>query len=142
MSFFNDVMPISVYGVKVLAVMTKEQSDIVKLVYRRFMDNETETWTDLDSNLELFSYLSDEELIQEAKVKFFHHSQGTFRCMTEHPQEVCFSPFILQAVESILNLHDETRTVIHPNNLYLLSYYLVLSEMKMIFSVPKLNASS
>jgi hypothetical protein len=118
-------------------MMTKEQSDIVKMVFNRFIDNETETWTDLDSNLELFGYLSDEELIQEAKAKFSYHSEGSFRCLQNHNPDVCFAPFILEAVESILNLHDETRTAIHPNNLYVLKYYLVMSEMRMIYSVMK-----
>jgi hypothetical protein len=115
-------------------MMTKDQSEIVKMVYKRFMDNESdEEWDDIDNNLEFFSYLTDSELIKETKIKIKEHSTGVFRCRQEHDQQYCFAPFVLEAVEVIVALYNETE-VLHPKNAYILSYYLVMSEMGLIFS--------
>lgn len=114
-------------------MMTKERSDIVKMVYTRFIESEQEIWTDLDCNLEFMGYLTDAEMILECKAKFDKHCFGVLRCNQEHGPDKCLAPYILEAVEYILDLYSETGQL-HPKNYYLLSYYLALSEMKMIFN--------
>lgn len=122
-------------------MMSKEEAEIVKMVYNRFIGNESETWSGLDDNMELFSWLSDGECINESKMKFFYDSVGTFRCTKEHEQEKCFAPYVLEAVEAILRLWDVSGEL-HQKNRYILDYYLVMSELRIIYSVPKLSASS
>jgi len=112
-------------------MMDEEEIEIVKLVYNRFMDNEDNQWTDIDNNLEFFSYLTDKELVKESKIKTYEHERG-IRCSQEHGQVNCFAPYILEAVEIILKLYDETKEL-HPKNAYILSYYLVMGEMGLIY---------
>lgn len=114
-------------------MMTKEESEAVKIVYNRLIDSEEENWSHIDDNLELCSYLSDSELIAECSIKYLSHSQGVFRCSQDHPIEFCMAPRFLHAVETILTLYCQTQQL-HPKNKYILEYYLTMSEMKMIFS--------
>ncbi len=114
-------------------MMTKEESDAVKIVYNRLMDSEEENWSPIDDNLELCSYLSDSELVTESSIKYVVHSQGVFRCSQEHDLQFCMAPRILDAVEAILALYWQTKEL-HPKNKYILEYYLTMSEMGMIFS--------
>ncbi len=113
--------------------MSKDQSEVVKTVYLRLIDNESDDWTDLDSNLEIFGWLSDEELLAEVKVKQDRHSKGVLRCPINHDGLVpCFAPTILEAVEAIVSLYD-SKGALHEKNRYVLTYYLVMSEMGLIF---------
>lgn len=118
-------------------MMTTEQSAVVKTVYARFMDSEggelEHSWTGLDDNLELFSWLSDTDIAREASVKAETHRHGTFRCHNVHEQQHCFAPYILEAVQAILDLYEKTGDL-HENNRYILTYYLSMSELGMIFS--------
>lgn len=121
-------------------MMNEEQSKIVKLVYNRFAESEEynfrsekTVWTELDENLEFISYLSEQELINESKIKVAGHSKGTFKCEQNHEQRNCFAPYILESVQYILKLYDETG-FLHEKNSYILSYYLAMSAMGMIFS--------
>ena len=114
-------------------MMNEEQVKAVKIVYSRFIESEEEIWTDLDDNLELFDYLSDREMIIEAQIRMSVHSSGNFRCKQDHKQDYCLAPYILESVDAIVSLYKETGEL-HEKNRYIVSYYLVLSEMKMIFS--------
>jgi hypothetical protein len=120
-------------------MMTPEEAEVVSLVYNRFMDNEERTWTNLDDNLEFFELLSDLELVREADVKRESHAHGVFRCMSDHEYQYCFAPFVLESVESILDLYDKTKEL-HVNNRYVLAYYLAMSEMKMLYSTEASSA--
>lgn len=114
--------------------MTKEQTEIVKLVYNRLIENEEENWSEIDDNLEFFGLLSDRDIIKESRIKYKKHSKGTFKCVQNHQQEHCFAPYVLEGVEAILSLYDKTLEL-HPKNAYILTYYLAMTEMKMVFSV-------
>jgi hypothetical protein len=119
-------------------MMTKDQVKSVTIVYNRFMDNEDGgKWTVIDDNLEWVGWMTTEELITETSLKVLKHSEGEFRCITNHSLEVCFAPVILSAVEAILELYSETLQL-HKNNRYILEYYLSMSEMGMIYSQPVL----
>lgn len=116
-------------------MMSKDEKEIVSIVYRRFIDNESdELWTDLDENLIFFEYLSDKDAINEAKVKILKHKgKGIFRCQSSHEHKYCFAPVILEAVEAIVKLYDEFNGPLHPINRYVLMYYLSMSEMGLIY---------
>jgi hypothetical protein len=114
-------------------MMSQEEIQVVKVVYERFIDSESEGWGDLDDNLEFFDWLNDRELIDETKVKQIGCSKG-IRCASEHDIGDCFAPYIFEAVTAILNLWDKTR-MLHKNNRYILLYYLSMSEMDLIFEI-------
>ena len=115
-------------------MMTPEQARIVKMVYSRFIKSEEDGWSEIDNNLEFFSFLTDGETILEAQIKFLRHSKGTFRCFQEHSSEECVAPLILEAVGIILELYEINR-MLHEKNRYILTYYLAMSELGLIFSV-------
>lgn len=116
------------------SMMSKDQVEIVRIVYTRFIESEDQGWTEIDDNLEMYGWLSNEELVKEAKIKCLSHSKGTFKCTQKHEQQNCFAPRILEAVEAVLSLYDRTKEL-HPKNAYILTYYLVMSELKMVFSI-------
>lgn len=113
-------------------MMTIDEAEVVKMVYSRFMGSEVEEWSEIDVALEELSWLKNEELVQEAKIKSFNHSQGTLRCSQDHKIEYCMAPYILESVNAIISLYEKTQKL-HPKNAYILTYYLALSELKMIF---------
>lgn len=113
--------------------MARDQAQIIKVVYERFIDGESLEWADIDCNLEFFDWLHDKELISEVKVKQIKHSKGKiFRCTSSHNQEDCFAPFILDAVTFIIDLWDNTR-ILEEKHRYILLYYVSMSEMGLIF---------
>jgi hypothetical protein len=114
-------------------MMSKDEAEVVKIVYNRFIGNEEETWTDLDSNLEMFDWLNDKEIIKETKVKLILHAKG-IRCDQEHKLSECFAPYVMEAAEAITKLYDNTKEL-HVKNKYILTYYLVLSELGLIYSI-------
>lgn len=115
-------------------MMTTEQANIVKMVYSRFIESEDSgAWGDLDENLAWFDILSDEELVRESEIKLSSHSKGTFRCQNTHDRVHCFAPYILEGVEAILNLYENTKELPIKNR-YVLQYYLAMSELRMIYS--------
>jgi hypothetical protein len=118
-------------------MMSEEEVKVIRMVYNRFMDMDSDkavpTWTDLDDNLEIVDYLTDSELVVECEIKYESHSGGIFRCSQNHPQTQCFAPFILEAVEYILDLYGETEEL-HVNNRYILCFYLAMSELRLIYS--------
>lgn len=125
----NDARPINY-------MMSKEEKDVVTVVYRRFLESESDdSWTDLDEKILMLDWLTDQQMISEATLKYLSHSkEGTiFRCMQNHSQADCFSPFILQAVESIVLLFSDTN-YLHERNRYILMFYLAMSDLGLIFS--------
>jgi hypothetical protein len=113
-------------------MMTEEEAKIVKIVYGRFIENEDSTWTGIDDNLELFEYLNNEEIISETRIRIDDHSRGVIRCKSSHDESLCFAPKVLEAAQNIVKLYDETGRL-HPKNKYVLTYYNVMSVMKLIY---------
>ena len=115
-------------------MMTPEEVKIVQMVYTRFLEAEGKGWTSLDDALEVMEWLSDKDIITESDIKCETHSMGSVRCKNEHAaSKTCFAPFILEAVISILELHDETKEL-HAKNRYILAHYLAMSELGLIYS--------
>lgn len=114
-------------------MMSKEESAVVRTVYGRFMESEMDGWNDIDENIEFFNWLEDRELIKESQIKCLDHNGRIFRCSQDHKQENCFAPFILEAVEAIIRLYEDTGEL-HEKNRYILTYFLAMLEMKMVFS--------
>ena len=114
-------------------MMSKDEAETVKIVYNRFITNEDDSWTAIDDNLEMYGWLNNEEIIAHTKLKIDDHSKGVIRCKSSHDQSICFAPRVLESAQSIIKLYDETGDL-HPKNKYLLEYYLVMSEMRLIYT--------
>ena len=112
--------------------MSKDDSEVVRLVYNHFMDTEEMDWSAIDDSLEYFGWLNDKEIIAECMVKMKAHSKGV-RCKMDHEIEFCLAPKVLNAAQAIIDLYKETR-YLPPKNKYILTYYLGLSELGIIFS--------
>lgn len=113
-------------------MMSKEEIEIVKLVYSRLIDSEVEAWTEIDDILEPLGYLSDSELLAEAEVAYRKFSNSeVLRCEMDHDQIYCVAPLIYESVGAILDLDAE---FLHIKNAYILKYFLGMLELKMIFT--------
>jgi hypothetical protein len=112
--------------------MSEEETKTVKMVYSRFIENETQDWAKIDDVLAIIAELSNEELISESAIKYLEHSKGILRCEDDHDHRYCMAPLILEAVGAILTLYGETKTL-HPKNAYILCYYLSLSELDILY---------
>src|SRR5271165_2826108 len=111
-------------------MMSPEESQVVKSVYTRLLENENGSWTELDENLEFFSYLTNIELINESEIRYIEHSKGVFRCKLS---EDYFASKILESVGIIISLYRKTRAL-HEKNAYILLYYLVMTEMGLVYN--------
>lgn len=116
-------------------MLSKEQQDLLNVVYERFMESEGEgnTWAPIDDCLELVSWLKDYELIFECEKKFEFHCQSEFRCEINHDAQYCMAPLILEAVEVILDIYHDSGELLGIHR-YCLEYYVSLSELKLIFN--------
>lgn len=114
-------------------MMNAEQTNVVRTVYNRFIDSEDVNWTIIDDNLHFLGYMLDSDLMREASIKYHLHSHGVFRCASDHEQQFCFAPHILEAVGSIVELYEETGEL-HEKNRYIIEYYMSMAEAGMIYS--------
>lgn len=116
-------------------MMTPDQVQIVTKVYRKFYenDNKNEEWTPVDESMSLLDWLTNDELVQETEIRYFRQKNGNPRCGVDHPGKECFVPIVLDAVLAILDLYKETKNL-HPNNRFVLQYYLSLSHVGAIRS--------
>jgi hypothetical protein len=109
-------------------MLSSDQTKNITYLYNKFLDSELNGWTNLDNFLELLEYLDDDQLYRECEVLYSHHKRKTMGCPYEHTKDsVCFVKGILEAVEAITDLYQETGNL-HPNNRYVLAYYLALCE--------------
>ncbi len=113
-------------------MMTKDQIEVVKIVYNRLIDSEERAWNDIDDTLEFFSWLSDVELIAQVQTKMASHSKKALRCTQNHDQQYCMAPYFLEASEAIVDLYEESG-VLHEKNRYILTYYMTMSELGLIY---------
>lgn len=114
---------------------TNDQVKNITEVYSRFIKSEHREWGVLDDTLCYLEYIEDDQIYKESSILFWKHRDGA-TCDISHPIEECFVPLILNAVEAILGLYEETRDM-HPNNRYILEYYLALSQIGTIVPVEK-----
>jgi hypothetical protein len=115
-------------------MMTSYEKEVVLTVYRRFLENESDDcWTDMDDNLLFFDMLTDQEIINESLIKLESSKSTVFRCKLEHDQVYCMAPLIREAAVVITNLFKETKEL-HEKNRYVLMNYLVMCELKIIYS--------
>lgn len=92
------------------------------------MESELKGWTNLDNYLEILENLDDNQIKKECDSLYSIHRTKTMGCPYDHPQgSICFVGRILEAVEEILNLYDETK-YLPANNRYILCYYLSLCQ--------------
>ncbi len=92
------------------------------------MESEVKGWAALDDHLEVLEWLDDDQLYREAEVLYSVHKNKKMGCPYKHTEgTICFAINILEAVEAITELYQETGSL-HPRNRYVLSYYIALCE--------------
>ena len=109
--------------------MTREQAEAVKSVYLRLIgseDVEKYVWSETDEALDFISYLTDEELVKECRAKYIEHCRNSFKEEKTDEPIYFFDPIVLDAIEAILNLYNETQYLPEINK-YVLSCYLAMS---------------
>ncbi len=121
-------------GVNHTDMMNKAEVDVVSNVYRHFIESESDTdWNELDEKIWMLDFLSDAQMILEAKAQYEKHSPKGLRCKLDHQIEYCMAPLVLEAVEAILKLSDETG-MLHEKNRYILSFYIAMGATGLIYS--------
>lgn len=114
-------------------MMTKEQRHTVQQVFHRFCESdklETE-WSGVDECMSMLEWLDSHQITIEAAVVYHVHGKGQPHCSREHPIGECFVPTIIEAVGIILHLYAQTGNL-HPNNRFILGYYLSLAQVGFI----------
>lgn len=114
-------------------MMTKDQEEAVKTVFRKFSgDEEHRGWTEVDDDLSYLGYLTDEEIVIETEVQLNKHSEGKPRCTETHgPGSKCLVPVIIDAASAIVELYQQSKQI-HSKNRYVLEYYLAFSHLGLI----------
>lgn len=121
-------------------MLTPEQSKNITFLYTKFLESEPKGWTNLDDYLELLDFLDDKQIYLESEVLYSFHRTKNMGCPFIHGEgTICFVPRVLEAVESILELYEETGNL-HPKNRYVLSNYLALCQDGQICELPESSA--
>lgn len=122
--------------------MTPEQTQIIDLVYQRFMDseNERQIWNPIDEAMYKLQWIDTDQLARESTIILLEHRGGQIKCNMEHKNSSCFAPKIVHAASIILDLYDSTG-FISSNNKYILQYYLALHHLKIIFTAESKSQS-
>ena len=108
-------------------MMSPQEVRNITFIFNQFISTESgNTWEKFDDHMSYLEYLTDSELIVEASAMLLGHSQGTVSCGS--PCTTCSVPHILDAVGSILELQNTTKNL-HPNNKYILQFYLTISQL-------------
>lgn len=109
----------------------QENLDLVLKHLRHIDDNDR--WDKVDDYMSYLEWLDDSQLMIEVKVLFDKHMSGTPRCISSHPKENCLVPYLLDAVDCILEINEEFRSV-SSSNKYILQYYVTLTAVGEIIS--------
>jgi len=106
-------------------MMNPDEVRNISTVYRRLLEGETtrDGWARFDTSMQHLTSLTDDELATEAAIAYCHHFDKNPRCQVAHPGTQCFVPSLIEAVNSILELHRKTGDL-HFKNRYILECYL------------------
>lgn len=115
-------------------MLSTEQAKNITFVFSKLLVSEKETWDDMDNLIEMLDFLDDRQICIESEVLSIRHSNLNMGCPIKHTGDLCFVKNILEAVESIVELYKETGNL-HPNNRYILSYYLAFYQSGYIIEV-------
>ena len=115
-------------------MMSVEQENAVKFVYRNFITHDYRRgWTEIDDRLYELSFLNDDQTILETETQVYMHSVGNLKCAEDHGESTCIVPQLMDSVNAICELFQETQQL-HPKNRYILHNYLAVSHQKIIYT--------
>lgn len=114
-------------------MLSKEQVSNLTYLYNKFDESELKGWTSIDDFLELIeNNLDDDQIYREAEVLYSYHKNQKVGCPYLHVDgSTCFVPCILEAVEAITELYQETGNLLKKHR-YILGYYLALAQDQQI----------
>lgn len=114
-------------------MMSEDQAKAVKEIYKNFISHdERRKWTKIDYLLHDLDSLNDNQMILEVEVQLYLHSMGILKCAEDHGESVCLVPQLMESVNAICDLYQETLKL-HPKNRYILQNYLAISHEKIIY---------
>jgi hypothetical protein len=109
-------------------MLDSSQTKNILYVYNKFLESESKGWDEADDNLLILEWLSDIEIYRESEILYSYQKNRNMGCTFKHPPgAICFSVHVLEAVDSILQLYQESN-VLHPKNRYVLEYYIILCQ--------------
>ena len=118
-------------------MLDSSQIKNITYVYAKFLESEAMGWSSIDDYLEMLEFLDDDQLYRECEVLYSEHKNRNMGCEYDHKSgSICLVKNILEAVESILNLYQETNDL-HIKNRYILCNYLALSQSGKIIELPE-----
>lgn len=113
--------------------MNSEQTESLMLILDRLEHIDSNPkWTKLDDYMSYLEWLDNEQMFKEADAVFEKHIQGNPRCTVDHDRGQCYAPIMVEAVEGILKLYDQTGYM-HKTHRYVLQYYLAFTHAGEIF---------
>jgi len=113
--------------------MSIDQENSVKIIYRNFLTNDyNRGWINVDNSLHRLSFLNDDQTVIEAECQIYRHSLGKLKCADSHDESACLVPQMMDAVNAICELYQETK-ILHPKNRYILDNYLAISHEKIVY---------
>ena len=118
--------------------MNEAQVKNVTFVFNHLMEVENRPWDGIDDAISYLGYLRDSELIAETEISYDNHKSVIVKCGHNHENNnsICLIPLLLESVGAILELYRETESL-HPNNKYILEYYLAMTHVGQISVDPK-----
>lgn len=114
-------------------MITVEQAEVIRAVWKKFNEFEVLAWTSLDDNMEFLAWISDKQLIAEAEVVIKKHETGNARCVKNHPKEECVVPVIIESIRYIADDFKENDRLAKKSR-YVIEFYLSLSQTGVIIS--------
>jgi hypothetical protein len=114
-------------------------NEIIDRVFERFAeaDNRQTKWTNLDTNMELLTWLDDDQLVREARMSYDRLvNSGTPQCKYDHKGGECFVPIIMKATAYIMESYERIPKLTDKAR-YIAQYFISLVAIKEIFSVSE-----
>lgn len=109
-------------------MLNSTQIKNITYVYVTLMNSEGKGWDEYDDSLEIVEWLDNDQLMRESDLLYSYHKNKNIRCAYKECNiETCFVKNILEAVESIIELFEETKDL-HVKNRYILCNYIALCQ--------------
>lgn len=108
-------------------MITLDQAKVIGMVLKRFNEEETLAWTEIDDYMDSLSWLTDEQLIVESEIMLYMHNEKKARCVIDHPREICFIPVVMKACSYVIEDFKTSKRLAKKAR-YVLEYYLSIAQ--------------
>jgi len=105
------------------------RSVLIWLLRIKLLSLEGHGWGNLDDQMEMLESLTNKELYNEAYILLQEHKTGHIRPMLDVPNPDLLVPMIIEAVATLIGVHEKT-TKLDEKSKYVLQQYLALHYIK------------